>query len=55
MYWLMEKIPATRESAQRLGLVTIEQMVGALVRSVENPAQGVRILSVQEIRGKPVE
>ena len=55
MYWLMEKIPATRESAQRLGLVTIEQMVGALVRSVENPAQGVRILGVQEIRGKPVE
>jgi hypothetical protein len=26
-------------------------MVGALVRSVENPAQSVRILSVPEIRG----
>ena len=26
MYWLMERIPATRESAQRLGLVTLEQM-----------------------------
>ena len=52
MYWLMERFPATRESAQRLGLVTIEQMVGALVRSVENPVQGVRILGVQEIRGK---
>jgi uncharacterized protein YbjT (DUF2867 family) len=51
VYWLMERIPATRESAQRLGLVTIEQMVGALVRSVENPAQGVRILGVPEIRG----
>jgi len=52
MYWLMEQIPATRESAQRLGLITREQMVGALVRSVENPAQGIRILGVPEIRGK---
>lgn len=51
VYWLMERIPFTRESAQRLGLVTLEQMAGALVRSVENPAQGVRILGVPEIRG----
>src|SRR5262249_50240319 len=51
MYWLMEQIPSTQESARRLGLVTLEQMVGALVRSVENPAQGVRILGVPEIRG----
>jgi nucleoside-diphosphate-sugar epimerase len=50
MYWLMEQIPATRESAQRLGLVGIEQMVGALVRAVENPARGVRILGVSDIR-----
>ena len=53
MYWLMERIPSTRESAQRLGLVTIKQMVSTLVRSVESPAQGVRILGVPEIRGKP--
>jgi uncharacterized protein YbjT (DUF2867 family) len=51
MYWFMERIPATRESAQRLGLVTIEQMVSALVRSIENPAHGVRILGIPEIRG----
>src|SRR6266853_4471538 len=44
MYWLMERIPATRESAQRLGLVTIEQMVGTLVWSVDNRTQGIRIL-----------
>ena len=50
MYWLMEQIPATRESARRLGLVTIEQMVGALVWSVQTPAQEVRILGVPEIR-----
>jgi uncharacterized protein YbjT (DUF2867 family) len=51
MYWLMEQIPATRESARRLGLVTIKQMVGALAYAVENPAQGVRIFGVPEIRG----
>jgi hypothetical protein len=51
---VMEQIPSTRESAQRLGLVTLQQMVGALVQSVENPANGVRILGVPEIRGKPM-
>ena len=50
MYWLMEQIPATRESAQRLGLVTQDQMIAALVSSVENPAKGMRILGVPEIR-----
>jgi uncharacterized protein YbjT (DUF2867 family) len=52
MYWLMERIPAMRESTRRLGLVTIEQMVSALARSIENPAHGVRILGVPEIRGE---
>jgi len=51
IYWLMKRVPATRESARRLGLVTIDQMVAALVRSVEHPAQGVRILNVPDIRG----
>jgi hypothetical protein len=49
----MEQIPATRESARRLGLVTKDQMIGALAYAVENPAQGVRILGVPEIRGNP--
>jgi len=53
-YWLMERIPGTRDSAQRLGLVTLEQMVAALVHAVECPAQGIRILEVAEIRGKSV-
>jgi len=50
IYWLMEQIPATRESAQRLGLVTLEQMVAALAHAVENPQKGIRILEVPEIR-----
>jgi uncharacterized protein YbjT (DUF2867 family) len=50
IYWLMEMIPATRESAQRLGLVTTEQMTNALCAAVENPPQGIRILDVMAIR-----
>jgi uncharacterized protein YbjT (DUF2867 family) len=49
-YWLCERIPATKESARRLGLVTISQMLGTLVWAVENPASGVRILDVDKIR-----
>jgi hypothetical protein len=30
-------IPATRATAERLGLVTIEQMVNAIVYALENP------------------
>lgn len=50
MYWLLERVPATRETARRLGLVTIEQMVRALIGAVEDPCQGIRILGVPEIR-----
>jgi uncharacterized protein YbjT (DUF2867 family) len=49
-YWLMERIPSTRETARRLGLVTLPQMLGTLVWSVENPADGVRVLGVPEIK-----
>ena len=51
MYWLFERIPTTRETARRLGLVTLEEMVAALVHSVESPADGIRILDVPAIRG----
>lgn len=50
MYWLAERIPSTREGARRLGLVTIDQMVSALVRAVENPTSGIEIVDVPRIR-----
>jgi hypothetical protein len=50
MYKLMELFPQTREGATRLGLVTLEQMTQALLRAVETPAQGLRIVQVPEIR-----
>ena len=49
-YWLAERYPGTRESARRLGLVTIAQMLAALVQAVENPANGIRIVEVPQIR-----
>jgi nucleoside-diphosphate-sugar epimerase len=50
IYWILERIPKTKESAQRLGLVTINQMVNAVVWAVENPPGQIRILDVPQIR-----
>jgi len=50
-YWLCERLPATRDGAFRLGLVTLKQMVHALVASIESPASGIRIVDVPAIRG----
>ena len=50
LYRVFEAFPSTREGARRLGLVKLEQMVSALVRAVENPVQGVRVVEVPEIR-----
>jgi uncharacterized protein YbjT (DUF2867 family) len=49
-YWILERIPKTKESAQRLGLITIDQMVNALLWAVENPPEEIRILEVPQIR-----
>ena len=50
IYWLLARIPQTRESAQRLGLITIDQMISALLWAVENPPLDIRILEVPQIR-----
>ena len=52
VYWLFELIPFTQAGARRLGLVTHEQMVNALVFAVENPCSGTRIVEVPEIRAQ---
>jgi uncharacterized protein YbjT (DUF2867 family) len=50
IYWIAERLPATKTSAQRLGFVTIQQMVNALTWTVENPPDGVQIIDVPRIR-----
>jgi uncharacterized protein YbjT (DUF2867 family) len=55
MYWLCERIPSTRESARRLGLVTLAQMTQTLVSAVENPSIGARFVDVPQIRKGTVQ
>ncbi len=50
MYALFERVPGTRDTATRLGLVTIDEMAGALAWAIEHPPEGRRIISVPEIR-----
>src|SRR5262249_32534495 len=50
MYSLFELLPATRESARRLGLVTLDQMISTLVEAVENPATGATVVEVPAIK-----
>src|SRR5205809_3759972 len=49
-YWIMERIPGTRESSRRLGLVTLRQMIAALADAAGRPCDGVRVMEVPEIR-----
>jgi uncharacterized protein YbjT (DUF2867 family) len=51
-YWLARQLPSTREGAVRLGLVTLPQMLNALVVAVENPSAGVKVVGVPEIVGR---
>jgi uncharacterized protein YbjT (DUF2867 family) len=50
VYWVLEAVPGTRESARRLGLVKLEQMVETMARAVERPASAVRVLETPQIR-----
>ncbi len=52
LYRIMERIPATRETAIRLGMVRQAEMLDALVWAVENPAPGMRIMETQQIRAR---
>lgn len=50
-YWVLERLPSTRETARRLGLVTIEQMINTLVAVIETPGSGIKVIGVPEIKG----
>jgi len=52
-YWILERLPPTREGATRLCLVTLAQMARALVAAVDSgppPASSPRIIDVPGIR-----
>lgn len=51
LYWLAERLPPTAAGARRLGLISLAEMVAALVWAFEHPAEGVRVLEVPEMCG----
>ena len=50
VYAVLRRFPAMRAGAERLGFVTLAQMARALVQAVEQPANGIRVVEVPEIR-----
>jgi len=50
LYKVCEWLPFTRAAALRLGLVTLDQLILALVEAVESPVRGIRIVEVPDIR-----
>jgi hypothetical protein len=50
LYWMAERVPSSRDTARRLGLVTLAQMVAALVYAVEHPPEATRVVEVPDIR-----
>ena len=50
MYWALRAIPATRDGATRLGLVTLRQMLETLAWSIETAGNDSRTLNVVDIR-----
>jgi hypothetical protein len=55
LYAILERLPATREGARRLGLVTRSQLTAALVHAVEHAPAAVRVLDVPAIRASLTE
>jgi len=49
-YKMAELVPQTRDGARRLGLLAIRELITALIQIVEEPANGIRILSVTDLR-----
>jgi len=52
-YWIAELLPPARESARRLGLVSISQMLNALVWAVDHPPAMFRSSTSRESRVGP--
>ena len=50
VYRLMEQVPATRDAARRLGLVTIQEMLVTMLWVIERPPSGRRVIEMPEIR-----
>jgi uncharacterized protein YbjT (DUF2867 family) len=52
-YWAARLIPSARQAAERIGFVTLEQLVRTLAFAVEQPADSLRLVEVPQIRQIP--
>jgi uncharacterized protein YbjT (DUF2867 family) len=54
MYAILKRLRSTRETARRLDLITLSQMVAACVRAVEDPPRPgeTRVWEVPQLRGE---
>jgi uncharacterized protein YbjT (DUF2867 family) len=52
IYAVLRRLPSTRQGAERLGLVTLDQMVAAMIDAVEHPPRGIRVVEVPEIKAR---
>ncbi len=50
MYWLAQLVPSLREGAERLGLVTLDQMIRTLTWAVETAGDESRTIDVPDIK-----
>lgn len=50
LYGLLDRFPGTREGATRLGLVRLQDMLRALLWSIEHPPAAIRVIEVPQIR-----
>src|SRR5262245_59256160 len=49
-YWMASAFPTKRQMARRLGLVTLDEMLGALTWAIETAGGSSRLLEVPDIR-----
>lgn len=52
LYWLAERLPSARATAQRLGLVSLAQMISALTDVIEQAPPGQHVYDVPQIRNR---
>jgi uncharacterized protein YbjT (DUF2867 family) len=50
LYWIFERLPLTCDTARRLRFVTLDQLVETMLDAVEHPADGIRIVTVDDMR-----
>jgi len=49
-YWILRLFPGMRDATERFGFVTLQEMTASLLRAIQDPPRGVRVVDVPRIR-----